>query len=1417
MADSGSASPELEFYPQFCFHLSPTAGRWCHLQAADIAALTFNPGFEGQDVYFYLNHPIKWARIAGVVVAIQEFAHRIIYTIDDSSGATIECVVATPPQYPAVTNYKNPRDPDTSADGKPLPKTDGPIDIGHVIDIKGGISVFRDVRQIRAEKITHLRTTEQEAVFWQKIALLRKEVLCRPWVVDPKEVRKLRREEEGRVKKSKLTGLERESKRRKLEEDTVVEGEGRPSRVSRKTGLEKGTKSGGVLVAEVATDGRHSHHHRTGLERRATTRAEVLYHESGSPDRYRRKTGLEPRRPSVGDGGRPAARLRQPLERPDLDETMSGSHSQLRTGLERRSTRSKAQDPIPSSLRSRQTGPEKTSILEVADHDTVLSTSRLTGLERRTLLRKAELGPAVREIKHRKTGLEKSSILEATDDTTLSTTRPTGLEKRSSRTIEQAPASACRSQKTGLERTSRPKRQDMTEDATVVLAVPPPDGRKYPRPWFPIWRTVTVTAQGQPAAATSACVAVTGDSSSSTASKRSHSIPFGSPGWTTERPSVIISTRSDTGAEAEQTIQAVSEESPDGDTTLFSDETSPASGQQPASSTGSGEVASEVTPTPEIVTQPASPTSSTQPTSTTGLGDTTTVSVITSVNPSGTLQILPTDVPIESTNTGTIPTDAPSSGYPTSQPLITSPIPSPTELISATASVPTDQPSAPSETVSMIVPNIFAAPISTDPPPSQIPQRKDHPAPRIGIKSAGPIGTNKFYNNFFLGNQTSPSYLFPYSVTWARGGGASGTWGMAISHVDASQRVYGQNDPGSGAARYYINPIGIHSVCLSAKELGPGTVLTSDNLTDFSSLVSLRAREGGQAVIQFPLVQGAGFVTAVYNGGQPVVQTGIFFKTVTRASKEAKEGVVKYRLHLEDGTTWLVYAYHTKGEALNLQVVNNGRAESTGPFYGIVQVAKTSDGESEKVYDQACGTYAVGVDLSGGVNGKTGTYRFGFRKQGMYQSPVAQFALPHHLSSFDDGTRGKVTGVKLQTPTKGVAYLVLADSWTMVETELPTGIGFLPWSPEAGEVKGLSEGVRSFVKGVALQEVSQDMLQQSDQNSMYFSGKALAKFASIILVIRDMLGDEALALTALNQLKQAFARFAENRQQFPLVYEGGWGGVVSSASYVTGNSGADFGNSYYNDHHFHYGYFILTAAIIGHLDPSWIPANKAYVNMLVRDVANPSAADQYFPVWRNFDWYHGHSWAHGLFDTLDGKDQESSSEDTMASYALKMWGTVSGDQNLAARGNLMLAVQARSLNSYYLYTESNTVQPKNFIGNKVAGILFENKVDHTTYFGTNIEYVQGIHMLPLLPHTPMVRRKEFVREEWDAYFSGGRAEQVTGGWKGILMGNYGTIDPRGGYDFFSGGGRGGEFKGEWLDGGASLTWYLAYCAALGGL
>jgi endo-1,3(4)-beta-glucanase len=339
--------------------------------------------------------------------------------------------------------------------------------------------------------------------------------------------------------------------------------------------------------------------------------------------------------------------------------------------------------------------------------------------------------------------------------------------------------------------------------------------------------------------------------------------------------------------------------------------------------------------------------------------------------------------------------------------------------------------------------------------------------------------------------------------------------------------------------------------------------------------------------------------------------------------------------------------------------------------------------------------------------------------------------------------------------------------------------------------------------------------------------QALAKFAGIVYTVNDIVKDRALAQAGLANLKAAFELFSTNKNQFPLVYEStqqymlylqdiiltftaAWGGVVSSGSYVTGDPGVDFGNTYYNDHHFHFGYFIYTAAVIGYLDPSWLASHKDYVNMLVRDIANPCSSDRFFPISRAFDWYHGHSWAHGLYESYDGKDEESTSEDAMSAYAIKMWGRTIGDANMEARGNLQLAITVRSLQNYFLYENDNTVQPPNFIGNKVSGILFENKIDHTTYFGNNIEYIQGIHMLPLLPFTTLTQTKKFVTEEWNKFFSNGRADAIAGSWKGILYGNLATIDPVTSFKFFNA----ANFDPGWLDGGASKTWYLAMAAGM---
>ena len=639
-------------------------------------------------------------------------------------------------------------------------------------------------------------------------------------------------------------------------------------------------------------------------------------------------------------------------------------------------------------------------------------------------------------------------------------------------------------------------------------------------------------------------------------------------------------------------------------------------------------------------------------------------------------------------------------------------------------------------------------PIALGAVPSNIVNRGDHPVPKLGIvNTTSPVETNKFYANFFLGTQTSTTFTHPYSVAWSKGTGNAMSYGMSISHIDEDQKVYGPVNPNitGSPASYFINPIGIQSIILSAVELGSSTVLTSDTLLAFSANINLSPSNGSTSTLTFPLTQGMAFVTGVYADLQPAIQSSVFFNTVTAAGSP-KPGVFKYRITLDDGTFWLLYATPSDGVAPNLQLSSSTLLEGLPGYNGIIQIAKNPGNASESIYDISAGIYATGATISGCTSGSSGSYTLAWSVAGVSTSSTSSnssnssllarsssyasnssllmFALPHHLQSMDSTTKAQVTSLQLNTTTKGVATAVLANSWTMVEPDLPIGMGYAPWRPDDGSAANFSAAAIDAINAVGAVEVSQNMTEQSDVNSMYYAGKALSKFATLIWTL-NATGNSGLAAAGLVNLKAAFAVFVDQQQPYPLVYDTVWGGVVSSASYITGNSGDDFGNTYYNDHHFHYGYHIHAASVIGALDPTWLADNQDYVNTLARDVNNPSLEDTYFPFSRSFDWFHGHSWAKGLFESGDSKDQESTSEDAMFAYGLKMWGQTVGDASMEARGNMMLAISARSFQNYFLMESNNTNQPSQFIGNKVSGILFENKVDHTTYFGTNLEYIEG--------------------------------------------------------------------------------------------
>ncbi len=96
------------------------------------------------------------------------------------------------------------------------------------------------------------------------------------------------------------------------------------------------------------------------------------------------------------------------------------------------------------------------------------------------------------------------------------------------------------------------------------------------------------------------------------------------------------------------------------------------------------------------------------------------------------------------------------------------------------------------------------------------------------------------------------------------------------------------------------------------------------------------------------------------------------------------------------------------------------------------------------------------------------------------------------MNSFVPETAHGITTLRLQTTTKGIATGIIADAWHLTET-LPVDIGFAPWNPVRRCIPSLPTAALSAIIDAAQVEIEQDFNVQCCLESMYFSGKGLAK------------------------------------------------------------------------------------------------------------------------------------------------------------------------------------------------------------------------------------------------------------------------------------------------------------------------------------
>lgn len=661
-----------------------------------------------------------------------------------------------------------------------------------------------------------------------------------------------------------------------------------------------------------------------------------------------------------------------------------------------------------------------------------------------------------------------------------------------------------------------------------------------------------------------------------------------------------------------------------------------------------------------------------------------------------------------------------------------------------------------------------------------------------------PVETNKFYGNMLLGNQTNPVWTHPYSLWCAKD---PSFYGMAVSHTTANQRVYGPGSP----PQYFFSPNGIKSIIFSAQEFGSA----DDFILGLGSLRHLSAQaylqKNTSQYIHFPLVQGMGFVTANYYGMQPKIQSAVGFLSVNMI--QSLPGIQKFEIVLQDSHRWTLFVSVPDGTTLNLTLLDPNTIICS---QSVVQCTFQVVVDNVAEIDSAAGCYPTECSLTCSTLDSVGYYSLNYSLAGSSTSgKTLMYALPHHVKTFTDIMESRRISSQVDSTVCGLMTGYITESFQM-EVSIPVDLEFQPFTtiPGIDNRPSYSDDVLQAIKNAASSEANGDVVNESNINSMYFSGKILAKYAWILYCCQYIISDSVLVSSLMPKLKEAIARFVANKQMLPLKYDTTWGGLIS-----TGSSGEDFGNSYYNDHHFHYSYHVIAAAIVAKVDGdagegNWLAQNKEWVENLLRDYANPSEKDGFFPAFRSFDWFCGHSWAKGLFESGDGKDEESSSEDVNASYALKLWGLVTENQPLISLGELQLGIMNISINSYFLYSDSNDVMPPSFIPNKVSGILFENKIDHITYFGAELQYIQMIHAIPITPASSYIRHPAFVQEEWVEKLAA-IVDNVNDGWKGIMLLNVALFDPKTSYQCF----HDASFSPAYLDPGQSLTWSLAYSGA----
>ncbi|MEM7456104.1 MAG: glycosyl hydrolase, partial [Planctomycetota bacterium] len=402
--------------------------------------------------------------------------------------------------------------------------------------------------------------------------------------------------------------------------------------------------------------------------------------------------------------------------------------------------------------------------------------------------------------------------------------------------------------------------------------------------------------------------------------------------------------------------------------------------------------------------------------------------------------------------------------------------------------------------------------------------------------------------------------------------------------------------------------------------------------------------------------------------------------------------------------------------------VSGTRTEFSGP---VLAIAALSDESSTAAFARHAAAIPRGTKFDWTYEPGAGRVETTWQVRTSNGQPVLQGWIPHHYRKTVHNLN--LNGIEFTTRRgrmKLAAGIEFRIAWAFS--------GITPAFPLPRDDRFDASRLGALIEAWAEELLAKPEAQRHAADT-YWGGKSMLKTAQAFTMAKQL--ELPVADRLLEEAKRVATDWLTYRDgeeaYYYARYPAPWNGIVGF--------NPSYGSDQFTDNHFHYGYLVMTAALIGMHDREWLDRYSDGLREVVRQYAQWERDSVDFPRLRTFECWAGHSYAAGMSNGFDGNNQESSSEATGSWAGVFLLGAVLDDQEMLATGAMGFAIETEAIHEYWNNVYGwNDPESSNWSPDyepTICSVVRDRDVGAWTWFSGEPIHIYGIQWLPAWTHS----------------------------------------------------------------------------------